>query len=74
VLSLLSVVGARPQFVKAAVVSRCIRSSQYCDTIANVKMFFTCFGKMFFIWYGKVFFMCLGKHFFTLHGKQIFIP
>ena len=32
-LSLLSVVGARPQFIKAAVVSRLIRSSQYRDTI-----------------------------------------
>ena len=32
-LSLLSVVGARPQFIKAAVVSRLIQSSQYCDKI-----------------------------------------
>ena len=49
--------------------------------LANVKHFFTLWGKMFFTSYGKEFFTypgkqiftLSGKHFFTWHGKQILL-
>ena len=37
---------------------------------ANVKHFFTCYGKIFFTSYGKEFFTSFGKHFFTWSGKH----